>query len=296
MRKPLLPKFLARFVGAMLLLGGLANSSANAQCPVANACTPGNPPAANLVFGLGILNVNVNNGAINNTTLGASQGYQDYSCTIGASLLPGVAIPISIQTNANVNENVKVWIDYNNDGSFNATSELAFTSLNNKVHTGTFTIPTSATLNAPLRMRVSADNFTSPVPTPCSTPQYSQAEDYRVTVIQNTSAPSAQFSASATITCSPTVSFTDLSQNGPTSWLWNFSDPASGTNNTSTLQNPTHAFSATGTYTVTLTATNANGSNSITKTNYITYHNNVPVAATCTPVTANYYCGYGITN
>lgn len=37
-------------------------------------------------------------------------------------------------------------------------------------------------------------------------------------------------------------------------WEWNFGDPASGANNTSTLKNPKHKFSAAGTYTVSLTA------------------------------------------
>lgn len=36
------------------------------------------------------------------------------------------------------------------------------------------------------------------------------------------------------------------------SFSWNFGDPASGTNNTSTLSNPTHTFSGYGTYTITL--------------------------------------------
>mgnify|MGYP003837184291 FL=1 len=35
-------------------------------------------------------------------------------------------------------------------------------------------------------------------------------------------------------------------------YSWNFGDPASGVNNTSTVTNPTHTFSAPGTYTVTL--------------------------------------------
>ncbi len=296
MRKLLLPKSLVHLIASCLLLVGLTSTTGYAQCPIANSCTPLGAPAANLVFGMGIFNVNVNNGAINNTTLGASQGYQDYSCTTGATLLPGVTYPISIQTNANVNENVRAWIDYNNDGTFNATIELAFSSNNNKIHTGNFTIPANAVINTPLRMRVSADNFSSPVPTPCSNPQFSQVEDYRITVTPNTNPPVAEFTASATTTCSPTVTFTDLSQNGPTSWLWNFGDPASGANNTSTLQNPSHTFSAPGTYTVTLTVTNANGTHSVTKTNFITYHNNVPVAAACTPNTISYCCGYGITN
>src|SRR5688572_18001576 len=299
MRKSLLPRPLVHFLTACLLLVGLVTTSGYGQCPIANTCTPGNAPAGNLAFGAGIFNVNVNNGAINNTTPGASQGYQNYSCTIGATLLPGVTYPISIQTNTAtnaINENVRVWIDYNNDGTFNATSELAFSSNSAKTHAGTFTIPTTATLNAPLRMRVSADLFNVAVPTPCSTPQYSQVEDYRITVNQNTNAPIAEFSASATTTCSPTVTFTDLSQNGPTSWLWNFGDPTSGANNTSTLQNPSHTFSGPGTYTITLTATNANGPNTITKTNFITYHNNVPVAAACSPQPVLNCCGYGITN
>jgi PKD repeat protein len=65
------------------------------------------------------------------------------------------------------------------------------------------------------------------------------------------------------------VSFTDNSTNNPSSWLWNFGD-----GETSTEQNPSHNFktpvTGTVTYTVSLTATNAGGSNTMTKTGYIT--------------------------
>jgi PKD repeat protein len=47
------------------------------------------------------------------------------------------------------------------------------------------------------------------------------------------------------------TAFTDKSTNNPTSWLWDFGD-----GNTSTLQNPTHIYSDSGIYTVTLTTTN----------------------------------------
>lgn len=43
------------------------------------------------------------------------------------------------------------------------------------------------------------------------------------------------------------------------SWNWNFDDPASGSNNTSTLQNPLHLFANAGTYNVFLEVTNQNG-------------------------------------
>ena len=66
------------------------------------------------------------------------------------------------------------------------------------------------------------------------------------------------------------VGFTDQSSNSPTAWLWNFGDGG-----TSTLQNPTHIFSNAGTYTVSLTAVNAGGSSSDSKTVIV---NAVPTA------------------
>jgi PKD repeat protein len=74
-------------------------------------------------------------------------------------------------------------------------------------------------------------------------------------------APVASFTAATACMGSPTQ-FTDAST-PPTpatiaAWAWNFGDPASGTNNTSTLQNPTHIYNAPGTYNVLLTVTNSN--------------------------------------
>ncbi len=88
--------------------------------------------------------------------------------------------------------------------------------------------------------------------------------------------PVADFSASTTNpTLGQTVTFTDLSTNVPTSWIWSFT-PASviyvgGT--TAASKNPQVQFTALGPYSVTLTATNGYGSNTITKTNYINVTN-----------------------
>jgi len=62
--------------------------------------------------------------------------------------------------------------------------------------------------------------------------------------------------ASFTYSCtnSTIVAFNNTSDLCPAS-TWNFGDPASGANNTSTLTNPTHTFSGPGSYLVTLIAT-----------------------------------------
>ena len=82
-------------------------------------------------------------------------------------------------------------------------------------------------------------------------------------------APVANFSASSTtITAGGTINFTDLSTNIPTGWAWTFTggNPAN-----STAQNPTNiVYANPGTYTVSLVATNGTGSDTETKTGYIT--------------------------
>ena len=90
-----------------------------------------------------------------------------------------------------------------------------------------------------------------------------------ITLVVNatgTELPVANFSASTTnAVVNEAINFTDESAFSPTSWLWDFGDGA-----TSTEQNPTHSYSAIGTYTVQLTVENENGSDTEIKENYIT--------------------------
>ncbi|WP_052279228.1 PKD domain-containing protein [Methanosarcina acetivorans] len=87
--------------------------------------------------------------------------------------------------------------------------------------------------------------------------------------------PVANFTAVPTSGSIPlTVNFTDQSTNSPTSWFWDFGD---GENSTS--QNPSHTYTSVGNHTVSLTVTNAEGSDSEVKTDYITVEVITPVAA-----------------
>ncbi|RZJ73542.1 PKD domain-containing protein [Flavobacterium sp.] len=99
--------------------------------------------------------------------------------------------------------------------------------------------------------------------------------------------PDAEFTASTTTLCQgSSVIFTDTSTNVPAAWSWSF---PGGTPSVSTIQNPTVVYNTPGTYSVTLVATNYNGSNTEVKSNFITV-TVIPAIQTTTP---SERCGSG---
>lgn len=91
--------------------------------------------------------------------------------------------------------------------------------------------------------------------------------------------PVMDFFASAISGTVPlTVDFTDRSSGNPISWVWNFGD-----GNTSKDQNPVHTFNKSGMYSVSLTGINANGSNTLTKSRYITVSSSLVAIFSATP-------------
>jgi Zn-dependent metalloprotease len=105
--------------------------------------------------------------------------------------------------------------------------------------------------------------------------------------------PAADFSGTPTSGGSPlNVQFTDLSSNDPTSWSWSF---PGGTPSSSTAQNPSVTYNTPGTYDVSLTASNASGSDGETKTNYITVTAPQPPTADFTASTTNPSVGGSVT-
>jgi len=92
--------------------------------------------------------------------------------------------------------------------------------------------------------------------------------------------PAANFIASDTMICEgDCINFTDLSTDTPTSWQWSF---PGGIPSSSSTQNPANiCYDTAGTYDVTLIATNAFGSDTLLKTNYIQVD-------TCPPPAANF--------
>ncbi len=98
------------------------------------------------------------------------------------------------------------------------------------------------------------------------------------TIVVDFTEPLALFTVSDTVGCSPLyVSFTDQSttdQGTIVQWNWNFGD-----NSTSTLQHPTHLYTSSGLYTVSLTATTNLGCSNLKTRDVIVTVYDSPVAA-----------------
>ena len=100
--------------------------------------------------------------------------------------------------------------------------------------------------------------------------------------------PFAAFASNITTGQAPmTVQFIDVSSNAPSYWTWTFGDGG-----TSSLQNPVHTYLTQGTYAVSLTVTNAAGSNTNTISNYITVNKPVPPVASFTANITSGYCPF----
>ncbi|GGB16286.1 hypothetical protein GCM10011511_45110 [Puia dinghuensis] len=98
--------------------------------------------------------------------------------------------------------------------------------------------------------------------------RYATCADSTTKTVSVVNPPTAAFMASPTSACKPslTVNFTDQSTGGPTSWLWDFGD-----GQTSTQQSPSHTYTTSGTFDVKLTVSSAsNCSNTMTKTGFVT--------------------------
>lgn len=190
----------------MLVRGSLTTSTAatafptnpaTSVVPVPASCNPtgvNNAATGNFLTGP----TSVKLGQINNKSAGmwanASAYYVDYTSNaclmnIHTSLVVNQSQNIEVGFFGN-SQSVRVWIDYNNNGTFEA-SELVATGDNVAVNpstgignfTANFTPPATAVLNTPLRMRVLVDYNDPTAISACGQLNYGQVEDYSVKLV-----------------------------------------------------------------------------------------------------------------
>ncbi|MDI9394258.1 MAG: PKD domain-containing protein [Euryarchaeota archaeon] len=155
--------------------------------------------------------------------------------------------PLSVSfKDETVGEGISSWAwDFENDGIVDSTEQ-------NPVHTftvaGNYTVNLVVSNNAGSNSIVKVDFI---IVSESSTPEETE--------------PVAAFTADVTSGTLPlTVNFTDQSTGSPTSWLWDFGDGA-----TASEQNVSHTYTAAGSYTVKLSVTNDSGSDEEIKSDYI---------------------------
>lgn len=210
-------------------------------------------------------------GQINNDNANA-QGDQQYTYFANSSTNLSINTEYTMSITAGADAwSMAAWIDFDQDGVFETSERiLAEDYIFTYPIDVAFTVPENAKAGQTrLRLRsinwLSDDDATSV--TGCSDGTDGETEDYNVNI--NLLIPNPNFSADTTwLSHEDSVDFHDASNNQTNSWLWTFEG---GVPATSEEKNPTSVkFPEPGTYTVSLTAGNDAGSNTNTKTDYIT--------------------------
>jgi len=134
---------------------------------------------------------NVQIGSINNTTTGSdadgdgNNAYDDFTDQT-AVLLPSSTYSLSVTIHADVNDYIKAWIDWNDDGDFIDAGE-EFTLVSNTSsdgpHSASITVPSSASGNN-VKMRVSLKYSSAPTSTESVT--YGEVEEYSIYIDKDT--------------------------------------------------------------------------------------------------------------
>jgi PKD repeat protein len=199
--------------------------------------TTQNPSHTYTGEGLFTVTLTVTNAGGSNTT-----SRIDYISTTDASIHTPAArfesnvtngtIPLTVQFNDTSLRNPTSWEWNFGDGSENSTDQ-------NPVHTyeeiGRYNVTLRATNNFGYNVLTRTNYITVRTLIPIAA--------FTVTTITPT-----------------TIQFNDMSDGAPTSWLWDFGD-----NTTSTEQHPMHVYNTTGVYNVSLRVINAHGSDNISR-------------------------------
>ncbi len=136
-------------------------------------------PSEDCSFGDGFTNVTIEE--INNDS--GCEGYGDFT-SLSATLEPGTSYDFTVTTGYG-DQNVRVWIDFNDDGTFDNSETVvpnfviaSGSAAGTYTETVTLTIPGSATSGIAHRMRVKSA-WQAPVPDDaCEETQYGETEDY----------------------------------------------------------------------------------------------------------------------
>ncbi len=192
----ILPPPITAISGAMLIIwttdslvsdsGYTANwTITSSSILVPNSCYP---YADQACCGIGISNFRINQHGLSSVGIdntSETNRYADFSCSDSMTIFTNTLYDYSVTMGFGYTQNVKAWIDLNNDGVFDPVSERFINDsaiLTNAF--GSFMIDSlslpSGIYGQPLRLRIMSDFSGNPPPAPCSNLIYGDVEDYAI--------------------------------------------------------------------------------------------------------------------
>jgi gliding motility-associated-like protein len=188
------------------------------------ACKPGTNTFN--VGGLGIFKVDMAGFTRSSSGRNPEGSFIDLSCSRVIKVTKGKTYALKVTTGASNNEQVKAYIDYNNNGSLTDAGELVYQpSAGLLNHLDSISIPSTATVGKILRLRIRSD-FNSIGTNPCNTLSYGQTEDYGLWIESGILIP--KYVVNKSTACqNTTVKVTDSTVGSGASYSWNFGSGAS---------------------------------------------------------------------
>jgi subtilisin-like proprotein convertase family protein len=212
-------------------------------------CTAGATTADELIS-------NVTFGSINNSST-ATAGYENFSA-ISTQLARTSITPIRVTVApAYTTDQVIVFIDFNQNGSFADAGETVFSSANGGPFTGNITVPATAVLgNTKMRVRLHDTGGAPSNATSCGLSQYGQVEDYGITIITCAPGVITTQPVNSSTSCGGSATFTMGATGTGITYLWQ-----ERTSATAAWTNVTNGANYGGATTGTLTVSNVPISN-----------------------------------
>ncbi|MEO5946055.1 MAG: choice-of-anchor J domain-containing protein [Chitinophagaceae bacterium] len=223
---------------ALVTCGALTGTSNPVQvnlAPQTNCyCLPAS--ASDCSFDDAITNVKL--ATLNNSSACTTGGYADYTALAAPNVIAGGANPMSVTIAPGGNDNIAVWIDYNQNGIFDAAEYTNFGNTPGGTVTNNIIVPPTALLGI-TRMRVRVRYSTAITSgQACTGFVYGETEDYKVNIvpcvpIQITSVP-----VSTTLNCGAIASFTVTATGSLPVYSWQFRTSTTGSWQTITNGGP----------------------------------------------------------
>jgi hypothetical protein len=164
--------------------------------PALASCTP-QTKFLNNSYGLGVVEFKLGDFTHRSGNAVEDGGYVNNWCSV-ISTQPNQTYDLLVNTGTQNSQNVKIYADYNGDGDFDDVGEDVYTSDKQNIHAGKITIPASAKVGIPLRVRLIASYTGFAISGPCFQPYFGQVEDYTMMVGSPASANAPQDLAEST--------------------------------------------------------------------------------------------------